>query len=442
MATAVGALSDSERRALHFAPRSLVRAPPVVCYERLGDAYVFPRFATTAAARRAEPEAPTADLAFVGELRPAQRATADALEHSLRARGAALCELPTGAGKTVVALALAARLGVRTLVVVHTRVLREQWLARVAAFLRPAAVDVAMLQTLCRRAPPEPYGLVVYDEVHHLCARAFSRAMLRIRPRYALGLSATVARADGLQCVLHAFFGAPHESERAAGRVAQVESTPFPDFGVVPTTAYNRALGRACVVVSRLVTDLAACAPRTALLAQKCVLLLATGRRVLVLSHRRAHCVELHAALVAAGFRAALVIGGGKHAALEGHDAVVGTVAAVSEGFDEPWLDTLVFATPLVGVTQAVGRVLRRDHAALVVDPVDPIPTCRAQHRRRLAAYRAAGHTLLGSAGSVYSGGSADSNERGYSNDYSVCLARPDEAEDLAFLDIEGDDGA
>lgn len=420
MATAVGPLAPDERRALHFAPRSLVRATPVVCYERLGEAYVFPRFATTAGPRHAEPDAPRAELAFVGALRETQRATADALERALRERGAALCELPTGAGKTVLALALAARLGVRTLVVVHTRVLREQWLARVASFL-VGGVDVAMLQTLCRRAPPEPYGLVVYDEVHHLCARAFSRAMLRVRPRYALGLSATVARADGLQCVLHAFFGPPHEGGcRAAGRVARVECMPVPDFGVAPTTAFNRALGRACVVVSRLVTDLAACAPRTALLAGKCAELCAAGRRVLVLSHRRAHCAELHAALVAAGFRAALVLGGGKPQVLEGHDAVVGTVAAVSEGFDEPWLDTLVFATPLVGVTQAVGRVLRRDHAALVVDPVDEaIPTCRAQHRRRLAAYRAAGHELR-----------------------SDRPALPNEAEDLAGTDDEGDDGA
>ena len=222
MATAVGPLTAEERRALHFAPRSLVRAPPVVCYERLGDAYAFPRFATTAGPRRAEPDAPRAELAFVGELRETQRATADALERGIRADGAALCELPTGAGKTVIALAVAARLGVRTLVVVHTRVLREQWLARAAAFL-VGAVDVAMLQTLCRRGCPEPYGLVVYDEVHHLCARAFSRAMLRVRPRYALGLSATVARADGLQCVLHAFFGPPHEGGcRAARRVARV----------------------------------------------------------------------------------------------------------------------------------------------------------------------------------------------------------------------------
>jgi hypothetical protein len=152
--------------------------------------------------------------------------------------------------------------------------------------------------------------------------------------------------------------------------------------------------------------------------------LCAAGRRVLVLSHRRAHCAELHAALCARGFRAALVLGGGKPQALEGHDAVVGTVAAVSEGFDEPWLDTLVFATPLVGVTQAVGRVLRRDHAALVVDPVDlAIPTCRAQHRRRLAAYRAAGH-IVPSTGPL------------------ECLARADETERAAGLEIEGDDGA
>ena len=117
MATAVGPLTIEERRALHFQPKGLVPSPPVVCYEEAGEAgaYVFPRFARTSGARRAELEAPNAALAFAGELRAAQKQTTDELEGAMRARGAALCELPTGAGKTVIALALAARLGVRTL---------------------------------------------------------------------------------------------------------------------------------------------------------------------------------------------------------------------------------------------------------------------------------------------------------------------------------------
>jgi hypothetical protein len=449
MATVVGPLTAAERRSLHFTPRTIARSAPVVCYAPCGGSraeFVYPRMHLGFAAET-PPESPrlvrpVLAFHFAGELSATQLATADALERDLRARRASLCELPTGAGKTVVALALAARLGVRVLVVVHTRILLDQWLARIRTFLGETAavvcgterdgpetrITVGMLQTLRLRPTPHDvdYGLVVYDEVHHMCARAFSRVMLRIRPRYALGLSATVARTDGLETVLYAFFGQPDRSLGAArkqARAARVEPLALGDFGVVTHSAHNFALGRSCVVVSRLVSDLAASAARTRVLVDKCASLCAGGRRVLVLSHRRAHCAEMHAALRARGIEAALVLGGGAAQRLEGHAAVIGTVAAVSEGFDEPWLDTLVLATPMVSVVQAVGRILRRDHDALVVDAVDvAIPTCRSQHRRRCAAYRAAGHTVAAMA--LPDGALAD------------------EAVRAPRLDLEGDDGA
>lgn len=458
MATVVGPLTAAERRSLHFAPRTLAPSAPVVCYAPCGGEFVYPMHVPVRPAQPAQPESPRAVPAlafrFAGELTAPQLETTDALERSLRARRAALCELPTGAGKTVVALALASRLGVRVLVVVHTRILLDQWLARVRTFLGETAavvcgdardgpatrITVGMLQTLRLRPTPHDadYGLVVYDEVHHMCARAFSRVMLRIRPRYALGLSATVARTDGLETVLHAFFGEPAAlgplgAARRQSRAARVEPLALGDFGVVPHTSYNPALGRACVVVSRLVSDLAASAARTRVIVDKCASMCAAGRRVLVLSHRRAHCAEMHAALRAREIDAALVLGGGAAQRLEGHAAVVGTVAAVSEGFDEPWLDTLLLATPMVSVVQAVGRILRRDHDALVVDAVDvAIPTCRSQHRRRCAAYRAAGHSVAAMAPMAPTAPIAALPDG----------ALADEAVRAPRRDLEGDDGA
>jgi hypothetical protein len=461
MATVVGPLTAAERRSLHFAPRTLAPSAPVVCYAPCGGEFVYPMHLPVQPhmpAQPAQPESPRAvpplTFRFAGELTAPQQTTTDALERSLRARRAALCELPTGAGKTVVALALASRLGVRVLVVVHTRILLDQWLARIGTFLGETAavvcgdardgpatrITVGMLQTLRLRPTPHDadYGLVVYDEVHHMCARAFSRVMLRIRPRYALGLSATVARTDGLETVLYAFFGAPAAlgllgplGAARKSRAARVEPLALGDFGVVPHSAYNPALRRACVVVSRLVSDLAASAARTRVIVEKCASMCAAGRRVLVLSHRRAHCEEMHAALRARGIDAALVLGGSAAQRLEGHAAVVGTVAAVSEGFDEPWLDTLLLATPMVSVVQAVGRILRRDHDALVVDAVDvAIPTCRSQHRRRCAAYRAAGHSVAAMAPMAPMAAALPDG------------ALADEAVRAPRRDLEGDDGA
>ncbi len=410
MATVLGPLTAEQRRALAFAPRTLARrAPPVVCYEPEGEAFVYPAFAAPPGVPTAARPEPGAFPPFRGELRAEQRVVVDELERRLRERRAALCELPTGAGKTVVALAVAARLAVPTLVVVHTGVLLEQWRERCRAFLAEAAVvrgagaapacalTVAMLQTLRVRTPGVAYGLVVYDEAHHMCARAFSRVMLRVRPWYALGLSATVARADGLETVLRAFLGDPLRGPARTAVRCAVEPLPLDDFGVVAHTAHVHALGRSCVNVARLVSDLAACEPRTRALVERCAALCAEGRRVLVVTQRRAHCVAFAEQLRARGVDATALLGGDKPRALAAHAAVVGTVGVVGEGFDAPWLDTLLFATPQVAVVQVVGRILRRanERPALVVDPIDALPSCKAQWRRRRVQYLAHGHEVL-----------------------------------------------
>ena len=51
------------------------------------------------------------------------------------------------------------------------------------------------------------FGLVIYDECHHLGAEVFSRALLKTNTRYTLGLSATPKRQDGLSNVFEWYLG-------------------------------------------------------------------------------------------------------------------------------------------------------------------------------------------------------------------------------------------
>ena len=402
MATAAGRLTDDDRLALTLTPRTLASPRPVACFEPLGDGtYVYPAFHHGNHERARPPTIPFPS--FTGELREAQRSIVDDVCVALEHDGAAMCVLPTGSGKTVVALAVAARTAVRTLVVVHTTVLLRQWQARAAEFLCPlergtaAPIAIEMLQTL--RARPKPdvtFGLVIYDEAHHVCARAFSRVMLKLRPHLALGLSATATRADGMHRMLPLFFGS--SVTRAAHAIScAVQPLSVPCLGVVAHTSMNRAIGRACVNIARLVTDLSECAARTAIVVRCAASLVSRGRKVLVVTQRRAHCTEIHAALLALGVDSVAMLGG-SGAAPDSCSAIVGTTGVVQEGFDVPWLDTLVFATPQVSVVQAVGRILRRANASrpLVVDLVDTsIPTLVCQYRKRRLQYLAGNHTVL-----------------------------------------------
>jgi superfamily II DNA or RNA helicase len=416
MATALGALDAHERAALTFVPTGVGGGAPLRCYAPAAAAagaaglFVYAAQFAARAPRAPPPDAPRcaadAPLELRGELRAEQRAACERALAALDARGAAMLAMPTGAGKTVVALAVAAALATPTLVVVHRAALKAQWAERIGAWCGDAAgarFEVVMIQTLARRGverAAERFGLVVYDEAHHLSARTFCAALMRVRTRYALALSATVERADGMHCATHAFFGEP----LGGGARTELRATVVPVHvgacGVREVRAYNGAMRRATVNSARLLSDLASCAARTETVVARVGALLRAGRKALVLSHRRAHCVELAAALRAAGF-VVRVLMGGSHNAPDGvdapFDAVVGTTAAASEGFDEPRLDTLVLATPLVAVTQAVGRILRRAnaHAPLVEDLVDvDLPTCARQWAARKRAYRALGHAV------------------------------------------------
>jgi len=152
--------------------------------------------------------------------RPYQR---EAVQRWLEAEGRGVVVLPTGAGKTVVAMMALEALGARTLVVVPTIELLEQW--RVALVERlglPAASvgvvgggrheqrPVTVITYHSAQAPGRGlggFGLVVFDEVHHLPAASFRRIPRLVGAPYLLGLSATTERLDGKDHDLHALVG-------------------------------------------------------------------------------------------------------------------------------------------------------------------------------------------------------------------------------------------
>jgi len=130
----------------------------------------------------------------------------------LRHDGRGVVVLPTGAGKTVVALMAAARLGLRTLVVAPTIELLHQWRAGLAERLGYPLEEVGIVGggkrtvrdltviTYDSAAMPhrrlDGFGLLIVDEVHHLPARAYRAIAAKTNAPYRLGLSATPERSD------------------------------------------------------------------------------------------------------------------------------------------------------------------------------------------------------------------------------------------------------
>ena len=136
-------------------------------------------------------------------------------------------QMPTGKGKSIVALEIARILGARTLIVVHKTDLVNGWLRDIQkAFDGRAEVGVyqsksrsvgyhftvATIQTLNRLSSGEltflysTFSFVVQDEMHHCPSNMFSMVD-NFRPRYRLGLTATPERNDGLGHIMNLYFG-------------------------------------------------------------------------------------------------------------------------------------------------------------------------------------------------------------------------------------------
>ncbi|MFB6124273.1 MAG: DEAD/DEAH box helicase, partial [Haloferacaceae archaeon] len=163
-------------------------------------------------------ESAALDLSTTYDLREYQQAALDAWEAADR-RG--VVELPTGSGKTVVAIAAMAALSTPTLVVVPTvdlldqwrRELREEFDAPVGQLgggeQRLEALTVSTYDSAYLRADDlgGRFGFVVFDEVHHLGGEGYRDVARLLAAPARMGLTATFERPDGAHEVVEDLVG-------------------------------------------------------------------------------------------------------------------------------------------------------------------------------------------------------------------------------------------
>ncbi len=145
----------------------------------------------------------------------------EAVEAWKRARGAGCVVLPTGSGKTIVALRAIEHIGRSALVMLPTIDLMNQWYDILAnAFnetigilgggyheVRPLTVTTYDSAFRYVDLYGNRFDLLIFDEVHHLPSESYSHiAELSIAP-HRLGLTATFHRTDGRQSELARLVG-------------------------------------------------------------------------------------------------------------------------------------------------------------------------------------------------------------------------------------------
>lgn len=158
---------------------------------------------------------------------------AEAIEAWNRARGRGVVVLPTGAGKTHVAVLAIDAKKRSTLVVAPTLDLVRQWYDLLRATfgvavgvvgggdhdVQPITVTTYDSAYLHMEHLGSRFGLVVFDECHHLPSATYAlAARLAIAP-YRLGLTATPERTDGRDALLEELVG-PTVYRRDIGELA------------------------------------------------------------------------------------------------------------------------------------------------------------------------------------------------------------------------------
>jgi DNA repair protein RadD len=343
---------------------------------------------------------------------------------------------PTGAGKTVIAVALirlAVARGERVLVLVHRRELVQQTVRKlyeqgidagiIQAGITPRPeqpVQVASIQTLWARAyrgtrmKKPPADLVVVDEAHHVRARTWMGILDSYQNATILGMTATPCRGDGrgLGDVFEELVQCPQiESLIGLGYLVRTKvyapSTPDLTGVRVERGDYVESQLAERMDQAKLVGDIVEHWHR-----------LADRRKTVVFATGVAHSIHIRDEFLRSGVLAEHI--DGKTPAEErdailarlsrGETEVVCNCMVLTEGWDQPDVSSIVLARPTkhMGLyRQMIGRVLRPapgkdyalvlDHAGatwqhgLVEEPViwtldqdrraeNPVQTARSQH--------------------------------------------------------------
>jgi superfamily II DNA or RNA helicase len=366
------------------------------------------------------------EFKFKGSLRDYQQKIIDTIIPKIKETGGGLLSIPTGRGKTILAVKLACELKLKTLFVVHKTFFLEQTKEKYELFsdakigiLQQKIIDIenkdvviGMLQSICSRDYGEEvmgqFDLVIFDECHHMSSREFSKALTKIRPVYTIGLSATPKRSDGIEKVFHWYAGPMLYQETAAMKhVVHVKTVNF-DIKHYKFKNVKNKKGQDLLPI--VVTNLTEIEQRNDLIVKEILdlKLLEPERKFLILSGRREHLNILanmikqkHPSLEdEVGF----YVGGMKKDQLKNaseKSLIFATFEMASEGLDILALDTLFMLTPKGNVNQSVGRILRKqfdeyEYPPLIIDFVDEIESVKRLAMIRMRLYKSRDYVING----------------------------------------------
>jgi superfamily II DNA or RNA helicase len=364
------------------------------------------------------------DIQFLGELRDEQKeAFQKLMEHQT-----GILSASTAFGKTVVALSVIAARKVNTIILVHRKLLADQWEERIHNFLgipkkdigyysgtkkkRNGIIDVAVMQSIVKKNKVEDwisdYGQIIVDECHHISAVSFERIIRKSSAYYRLGLSATVIRKDGQHPIVLMNLGDVRYSNTRLNTELQFVQKVFPRFT-------NFRLDDEISDIQDIFHNLYLNEERNKLIIKDILEVYKEGRECLVLSERIEHLDILKDALKK-HISSIFILKGGlgkkqlkttmeeiQNNSEHEHKIILATGKYLGEGFDLPSLDTLFLVFPfswkgmLIQYTGRLNRASQGKKEIRVYDYVDgKVQVLSRMYGRRLKGYKTLGFEVQG----------------------------------------------
>lgn len=330
-----------------------------------------------------------------------------------------------GSGKTQMGIALAARLGRRTLWLCHTLDLIKQSKERAERYMSKSlmgtitegkvnlgkGITFATIQTMCKldlAQYKDYWDCIITDEVHRVsgsptAVTQYQKVLNSLSARHKYGLSATVHRSDGMIQATYALVGEVAykvPDEAVADKIMKVGIAPVNTGLKISREALNTD---GTLNYAKLITYLTENTARNKLIADSI-----ERRPSLILSDRLNHLEELMRLLPADMRKDAVMISGkmtsktGKakrEQALEDMRSgkkkyLFATYSLAKEGLDVPRLERLYLTTPqkdYAVVTQSIGRIARTFEGKadpIAYDFVDDIGYLVKSYKKRCTTYR------------------------------------------------------
>ncbi len=339
-------------------------------------------------------------IKFNGKLRDYQTTIIDTIMNLFKNGNlpkGGIIKLSCGAGKTILAICLACVLGLKTLIVVHQKFLIFQWIEKIKLFtnakvgmIRQNIVDiddkdivVSSLKSVSIKDYGDifkNFGLVIYDEVHHLGSKCYSNALTKTRSEYTIGLSATPERNDGMLSVINWHIGnIIYKMDKKYNYRVLVKKVYFRSKNPLFCELKKRYAGSTTALPnhSKMVENLMNNFERNILITKIIDRLKSVGRKIFVFSSRVEHLEmlkKLTDEIISKNkeehiYKTFYYIGNTKEnerkLAEKNADIIFATLQLAEEGLDITRLDTVIYALPYnkqeKTLVQSIGRILRNE---------------------------------------------------------------------------------